>query len=100
MELTNDRYQLFYRNEAGKPEGSVVLDVVKTPDKPKEGPFPNKKGLLFLGPEEGKGEATGHKVLGMVVFENEENLKQAQMALELLQAAIFRELDEQTTGGD
>lgn len=88
MKEHNERYEFQGEsvNGAGHPDAFIV-DVVAKRDKDEFLPM-KKEGLLICGPDEGEG--LEHDCWFYLEFDNLEALKQAQMALELLQDAIER----------
>ena len=52
----------------------------------------NGFGLVIMGPDEGEGKE--HKVIDHIKFNDMDNLKLAQMGLELIQEAIARDSED------
>ena len=90
METTDETYEFDF--EKVDKNSGIRIDVIATPaiGKVDMSPYPpGMIGLAFMS--EDKGEGKGHENWGYIQFKSKENLKRAQMGLELLQEAIIED---------
>lgn len=92
MEEHNKRYEIDFDSVHPHHSG-IVIDVIATTDG-KDLITKDKRGLLFCS--EDKGEGKEHEVWGFLEFKDVDNLKLAQMGLELIQQAMGREVLEES----
>lgn len=89
----NENYE--YEFESVSNHKGIAIDLIAVPAKDM-GPFPGKKGLLFMSEDKGKNKEElelGHEVWGFAEIKNPDNLQLAKMGLELIQQALSREDD-------
>jgi hypothetical protein len=93
METHEERYEFVGEDVTGKKsDEALVVDVVLDSS---DMPLPKgQQGLLIMGADEGmdsKGNELGHQPRTWIPFKDEDNLKLAQMGLELIEQALYQE---------